>query len=305
MTQMKSRLFLTRSPDHYSGVKASLKPFRQSLASAVSRIPSLVIKINLVITRTPAYGEGVELATTPIEACRSFLDFIRPFYCGKIIIAEQAAWGDTKEGFKHYGFTKLAKEYPRVELLDLGDDETVSKKVKYPGGELILPLSRALVDAPFLVSIVRPKTHCTVVMTAGIKNVLVGAIQGYANKRKIHSGLYIHYMLSSLAEHAYPDFTVIDGTVGMQGGGPVRGTEIRAGWAMSSFDALAADSLAAHLMGFDAEEVGYLSLLGEKGVGTLYPSDKIQILGALPESLMNRFTPHRSFKKARMWRIGG
>ena len=48
----------------------------------------------------------------------------------------------------------------------------------------------------------------------------------------------------------YPDFVVTDGTVGMEGGGPVRGKAIKSGWIIASFDALAADSLAADLMGF-------------------------------------------------------
>ena len=106
---MKSRVSLARSEDHYNGVKKSLEPFKQSTISALSGISSVVIKINLVITRTPRYSEGVELATTPIEACRSFIDFILPFYKGRIVIAEGTTWGDTKDGFDFYGFTRLSR----------------------------------------------------------------------------------------------------------------------------------------------------------------------------------------------------
>ena len=300
---MKSRVSLARSEDHYNGVKKSLEPFKQSTISALSGISSVVIKINLVITRTPRYSEGVELATTPIEACRSFIDFILPFYKGRIVIAEGTTWGDTKDGFDFYGFTRLAEENPQIALLDLRDDETLVKKVKHPGGELRLPLSKTLVDAPFLVSITRPKTHCTVVMTAAIKNVLVGAIQGYSNRRKIHRDKYIHYMMGSLTEHTYPDFVIIDGTIGMQGGGPIRGTEIRGGWTISSFDALAADSLAAYLMGFDVEDVGYLNLVRNQGLGLLYPADEIEIIGETPKDLVTPFKAHRSFRKMRIWEL--
>lgn len=298
---MRSRVSVIRSEDHYGGVKGSLEPFKQDFSNALSGLPSLVIKINLVIARTPRYNQGVELATTPVDAVRSFIDFILPFYGGKILIAEESAWGDTKDGFEFYGFSKLAEEHPQVELLDLRDDETIIRKVTYPGGELELPLSKTLVESPFLVSITRPKTHCTVVMTAGIKNVLVGAIQGYTNRRSIHRERSIHYMMASLAEYVFPEFVIVDGTIGMQAGGPVRGMEIESGWVVSSFDALAADSVTAHLMGFGLEDVGYLNLVG--GLGLSYPSDEIEIIGEPLESLVTPFKPHRNFKQKRVWRL--
>lgn len=300
---MKSKTSLSRSPDHYSGVEQSLELLKQNITEAISDLSYLVIKINLVITRTPRYGNGVELATTPIEAVRGFVDFILPFYRGKILIAEEAAWGDTKEGFDFYGFTGLAKENSQIELLDLREDDTLVKKVTYPGGELELPLCKSLVEAPFLVSITRPKTHCSVVMTAGMKNVLVGAIQGHSNRLKIHRDKYIHYMMASLAEYVYPDFVIIDGTIGMEGGGPIRGGEIRAGWIISSFDALAADSLAAYLMGIGIEDVGYINLVSDKGLGRLYPAGEIEILGERPESLVKPFKLHRSIRKVKNWQL--
>jgi uncharacterized protein (DUF362 family) len=299
---MKSKISLLKSKSHYKGVKGSLTSFREDIKKRISNLSSIVIKINLVITRTPAYNKGVELATTPFDAVRSFIDFILPFYKGKIIIAEEAAWGDTKEGFKMYGFSKLAKQNPQIKLLDLKDDETIIQKIIYPGGVLELPFSKTLIQTPFLVSIVRPKTHCTVCITASVKNVLVGAIQKYSMKRKVHRGKYIHNIMTSIADLVYPDFVVIDGTIGMESGGPVRGKEIKSGWILSSFDATAADSLAVYLMGFNVNDIGYLILLKEKGIGLSYPNNKIEIIGEKPKDLVFPFKPHRSFKKTRLWK---
>jgi len=299
---MKSKVSLVKSKDHFKGVQKSLEPINDDIKESLSKISPLVIKINLIITRTPRYSDGVELATTPFQAVKSFIDFISPFYKGEIIITEEAAWGDTKEGFQMYGFTKLAEQNPQVRLLDLRNDEPITKKIKYPEGELTLPLSKTMVEAPFLISIARPKTHCTVVLTAGIKNVLVGAIQGYRMRRKIHRGKFIHSIMTSIADFAYPDLVIIDGTIGMEGGGPVRGTETKAGWAVASLDALAADSLVTYLMGFDIDDVGYLNMLREKEFGVLYPNDEIEILGERPERLVTPFKPHRTFKKQMRWR---
>ena len=54
---------------------------------------------------------------------------------------------------------------------------------------LKIPLSKTMSDTPFLASITRPKTHDTVVVTLGIKNVVVGAISGgFFNRRKFTKG---------------------------------------------------------------------------------------------------------------------
>ena len=295
---MNPEVSLVKSRDHYTGVQNSLEPLKDDMKRSFSTLSSLLIKINLVITRTPAYSEGVELATTPFLAVKSFIDFISPFYKGKIIIAEEAAWGDTEEGFKLYGFTQLAEENAQVNLLNIEEDDLVEKEIPHAGGKLTLPFSKTMMEAPFIVSITRPKTHCSVGVTLGIKNVTVGAIHGYSMRRKIH-GESIHETIAALAGYVYPDFVVLDGTCGMEGGGPVRGTRRDAGWTLASCHALAADSLATYLMGFDSTKVQYLDLLREKK-GGLYPEDTIEICGEDPQKLITPFNPHRNFKFLKM-----
>lgn len=295
---MKSKISLVKSENHFEGVQQSLEQLRTDVEKTLSEISSLVIKINLVITRTTRYSNGVELATTPFQAVKSFIDFISPFYKGEIIIAERATWGKTKEGFQMYGFAELAEENSQVSLLDLKEDEVIVKTVEYPGGKLKLPLSKTMVSAPFLVSIARPKTHCSVVASAGIKNVLVGAINGSWKERlQIHKGEFIHKIMARLADFVYPDLVIVDGTSGMEGNGPIRGTEIKAGWTLASFDALAADSLATHLMGFDVDDVTYLTMFKEKEFGLFYPNNEIEIVGDKPKDLIAPFNPHRRFKR--------
>ena len=298
MKSLKSKISLVKSENHFEGVQQSLEQLRTDVEKTLSEISSLVIKINLVITRTPRYSNGVELATTPFQAVKSFIDFISPFYKGEIIIAERATWGKTKEGFQMYGFAELAEENSQVSLLDLKEDEVIVKTVEYPGGKLKLPLSKTMVNAPFLVSIARPKTHCSVVASAGIKNVLVGAINGSWKERlQIHKGEFIHNIMARLADFVYPDLVIVDGTSGMEGNGPIRGTEIKAGWTLASFDALAADSLATHLMGFDVDDVTYLTMFKEKEFGLFYPNNEIEIVGDKPKDLIAPFKPHRRFKR--------
>ena len=301
---MKSKISLVNSEEHYEGVKNSLHHLKEDILDSLSGISSLVIKVNLVVAKTRGYPKGVELAVTPLKAVESFIDFISPFYDKEIIIAERSAWGKTKEGFELHGFTKLAKENLQVSLLDLKEDGIVKKTIKYPEGMLVLPFSKTLLEAPFLVSIVRPKTHCSVVVTDGIKNVLVGSINGsWQCRLQIHKGKFVHNIMASIADLIYPHLVVIDGTNGMEGNGPIMGRKNWAGWSLSSFDALAADTLTAYLMGFNINDIGYLTLLKEKKFGLCYPDKKIEVRGAKPESLISPFKPPHSFKKQKNWRL--
>ncbi|MBN1438665.1 MAG: hypothetical protein JW929_04570 [Anaerolineales bacterium] len=37
---------------------------------------------------------------------------IRPFYKGRIVIAEEPAWGNAADGFALYGYSELAEKFP-------------------------------------------------------------------------------------------------------------------------------------------------------------------------------------------------
>jgi uncharacterized protein (DUF362 family) len=299
---MPALVSLVRSSNHYEGVASSLNLLQNELRLALENVSQIVLKVNFVVTR-------VELALTPLDAVKSFIDFISPFYNGAIIIAESATWGNTKDAFDKNGYTKLAEDNPQVSLLDLRDDEIVEKQIAYPDGNVTVPLSKTMMEAPFLVSITRPKTHVNAVVTLGLKNVLVGAIQRenvkgastWSTRNKIHreKSRYIHDFLLSLANHITPHFTIIDGTIGMEGNGPVKGTEIKSGWVVSSTDVLAADSIGTYLMGFDLKHVPYLAELRGRDCGCLYPLDEISIVGVDPEELVHPFEPHRVFKHLR------
>ena len=80
---MGSTVSLVRSREHYQGTQEALIPLKEDIEKAISKISVLVIKINMVITKTPRHPHGVDLATTPIETVRSFVDFIAPSYKGR------------------------------------------------------------------------------------------------------------------------------------------------------------------------------------------------------------------------------
>jgi len=289
---------LIENTHSYQGTLAILEPLKNELAQKLAHLSHLVVKINFVSTHR-------QLATTPFQSVKAFVDFIKPFFKGKIIIAEEATIGSTQSGFDQYGFSQLASQEKRVELLNSAQSKSKKITIRYPGGRLKLALARIYTQAPFLVSIARAKTHDSVVVTLAVKNVLVGAIQQklLSRRSQIHQGKAIHPILAAIAKHVYPDLAIIDGVVGMEGNGPLDGHPIKAGWLVASLDALAADSLAAYLMGFKIEDIGYLNLLHQAGFGQLYSKDKIELIGPDPKKLVTPFKPHTTFPLQRQWHL--
>jgi uncharacterized protein (DUF362 family) len=295
---MKTIVSLIKSNEHYHGTQEVLVPFEKNLKMLLSKISKVVIKINLVVTRTPRRPEGVDIAVTPVEAVKGFIDFISPFFQNEIIIVEESCWGNTKTGFSLYGYEELASHYANVELLDMAEDDIVMKRVDYSQKELVLPFNRTMIDAPFLVSIARPKVHCNTAMTAGIKNVVIGAVEGYRVRKGLHTNKDLHEVIAKIAKVVFPHLVIIDGVVGMEESGPIQGKAIGSGWALASFDALAADSLTAYLMDFDINGIPYLGMIRNLGIGQLYTNDEIDVVGEKPDDLVTHFKPYHKFARA-------
>ncbi|MFC1608313.1 DUF362 domain-containing protein, partial [Candidatus Latescibacterota bacterium] len=105
-----------------------------------------------------------------------------------------------------------------------------------------------------------------------------------------------------MGKRLMPDIAVIDAFEAMEGNGPgSAGTPVDMRIAVAGTDPVACDTVMAYLMGFDPMDVGYLTLLGESGLGTADLAD-IEILGEDVESLRHAFQPHKNFPVQKRWR---
>jgi uncharacterized protein (DUF362 family) len=123
-----------------------------------------------------------------------------------------------------------------------------------------------------------------------------------SDKRKMHQGYPVHNLnLYLLASACPPHLSVIDGYVAMEGNGPTDGDPIDWRIAIASQDPVAADCLAARLMGFDVSDIGYLWYCYRKGLG-VGESSQMEILGADPQNCYRRFQPPPTYQAQRNWR---
>ncbi len=260
-----------------------IKPFEKELRAGLKR-KQLVIKPNMVVTNR-------ELCATHKDALRALLDYLKPIYKGQIIIAESSSSVNSSDGFKNYGYTDLEKDY-NIKFADLNTKSTGKPFYILDRNLHLDKIQIADIFANpdyYIISLSRLKTHNSVVMTGGIKNIAMaaplnpGSVDGgkpISYKRNMHSGgpRWLHYNMFLMAQSVRPDFTIIDGVEGMEGNGPINGTPVDHRIAMAGFDVVAIDSMCARLMDIPLENVGYINYCAAAGLGNM-DRDKIDIIG--------------------------
>ena len=257
----------------------------------------LIVKPNFVST-------SVQLAASHADQIRGILDYFKESYDEKIFIAEAASpiTGGSSEGFENFGYLQLAKEY-NVELLDLNQGPFEKISILDRSGKTIhVRVSSLLLDRNnYLISAAKLKSHDTVVVTLSIKNIVMGCIFA-GDKVKVHQGYkYTNLNLVKIAGRVWPDLAVIDGHTGMEGNGPVDGSPIDVGIAISSIDPMAADRIACEVMGVDVNKVGYLYYCSEKRLGES-DLEKINVTGQNLNDCIRPFRLHSTVQEQYKWR---
>lgn len=125
-----------------------------------------------------------------------------------------------------------------------------------------------------------------------------------SDKMKMHQSYpVINLNLALLAPSVIPHLSVIDAFEGMEGNGPTDGTSVPLRLALASSDALAADVVGAALMGFEADEIGYLHYCKRMGLG-VGDLGSIEIVGNGTLAECTRpFRPHYAIRHQRRWKL--
>ena len=279
----RSSVAFTTGADRQQMLFQVIKPFEKEIRAGLKG-KQLIIKPNMVVT-------NVALCATHVEALRSLLEYLKPIYKGLIIIAESSSQPNSAEGFKNYGYLELEKNY-NIKFVDLN---TAGSKPFYVLDKNLHLDKIQIADSfanpdNYIISISRLKTHNTVVMTAGVKNMCMaapvfrqasGGNKPQSYKWNMHSGgsRFIQYNLYLMAQSVRPDFTIIDGVEGMEGDGPISGTPVAHKIALAGQDVVAVDSMCCRLMGIPLEDVGYLNYCAAGGLGNI-DREKIDIIGS-------------------------
>jgi uncharacterized protein (DUF362 family) len=282
------KVSIASTADRAAGVAQSL-----GLIDSEVVIPDrpVMVKPNFVTTK-------FQLAATHVDTTRATLEYLTGKGVSDFIVAVGPAIGTPDSGFDNYGYRDLVKDF-KIEFLDLNTDD----RIPVPAFDdklnpQTLYMSKRLSES-YVVSVCPMKTHNNVVVTLGLKNILVGTLSGVEQKKKIHKGSKaINLTLAKMAQHVVPDLTVIDGTVGMQGNGPIAGFEMPSNVVLASHHGIAADVVGLQVMGYKLEQVGYLRYAMELRNLTL---DDLEVVGSSIDDVRVSYADHDDIEEQLTW----
>ena len=139
-----------------------------------------------------------------------------------------------------------------------------------------------------------------------LAQVVMAAMANNAGSDKfaMHQGYsIINLNLANLAPWVWPHLAVVDGFLAMEGRGPTAGDPVDWRVALAGTDALAVDALTASLMGFDPQQIGYLSYCHQMGLGEGDVAAIETVGNVLPEAVRRKFNPHPAFRRQERWRL--
>lgn len=290
---MGSRLYLRTGVHHrYEAVCALLEAWAEREGDRVSG-EILLVKPNCVSARRA-------LASTHADTVRASLKVLSQLPPKKLVLGEGSS-EDTLRAFQNFGYLPWAEKYG-AEVVDLNEDAYEIRDVYDARGNLLPVRISKTSLASFRVSLAQPKTHDCVIVTLGIKNMVVGAIQK-PDKPKVHQAFpALNLNIALLARELAPHLTVIDGFEGMEGDGPVHGTPVPHRFALVGSDPVAVDAAAATLMGFNPQDIGYIVHCASLGLGSL---DQWEVVGAPVSSAVRRYRPHATYAQQLRWELSG
>jgi uncharacterized protein (DUF362 family) len=204
--------------------------------------------------------------------------------------------------FDRLGYTEIA-DMLDVPLVNLHTGEMVD--IDLPDGlaHQKVTLHRSLTEIDMLCSVPMMKTHERAVVTLGMKN-LIGLYPGgtYGSIRSVihdtaaaagSEGVAFEIIDMVKANADRFGLVVIDGSMAMEGNGPTNGLLVNMDVIIAGTNPLAADMVAASVMGFEPDEVPHFVVAGSVGM-TPTSLDEIEIKG---ESIAN---VRRDFQKPEM-----
>lgn len=250
------------------------------LESLIMPGDTVLLKPNLL--RDLPYTTG---ATTNPFLVEALAILCREKGAKRVVIGEGSCVGaSTQAAFEACGMADIAERHA-CELVDFTQCEfqhvanPLAKKMKR------IRIPQAFLAADVVIDVPVMKTHDALEVSLGLKN-MKGLLQTSDKKRFHKWGLA--QSIVDLNQIARPDLTVVDGTVAMEGAGPSAGEPVNLGLLLASKDVVAVDRVALEVMGFDLDEVPYIQMAAEAGIGCANLAD-IEIEGEAIETVRRPF----------------
>jgi len=295
------------------------KEFVKKVMNAIS--PHLNLKSSdKVAIKVNLSGQREIYANTDYETVESLIFYLKDnFGVSDISVIEgsDGAYYSGKTTWDiFYKFKYKEVELNGAKLVNLDDlPHNYNLDVMTQSG--IKQISYTKFETDYMISVAPPKTHNILPVCLSIPN-MIGFVKqedrvfmfGASNSelKKINSFKNEKFLqllenagknFVSLLKEITPSMALIDGLYGMEGKGPIKGSPVFHGFAIASEDVVLTDSLATYIMGFEVDQVPYLTFAYKEGLG----NNRWQnVIGVEPSQVKFPYRPHPLFQKQKLWK---
>lgn len=259
---------------------ASYEDLRPAIDRAFELFPvslrgrKVLIKPNVL--RASEAKEGI--VTNP-AVLRAVVEKVEAMAPASLIVGDNPGlfdYGANENSFIKTGLMEACKGHYQ----NIGDDSV--KRAFNPRYMPSVSVSRAVMEADFVISLPKFKTHGLTVITGAIKNsygILPGAQKAMLHKLSGGPERFQEIVVDVFRLRV-PDLFIVDAVVGMEGNGPASPELREIGLVLASDNAVAMDSVIAAMMGCEPGRLRFLRKAKELGLGD-YAPDTIEIIGEL------------------------
>lgn len=267
----RSRVALVRCSDYEPvRLKSSIRQALELLGGlppAIGPQSRVFLKPNVMMPKPLGFP-----CNTHPEFVRAVVEIVRErgaaVTVGESAAGSQAGLTFTGRALKQSGIEDAARE-AGAEVLNLDHGAVVETALPNPLAPLI-PIAKPALDTDLLVLLPKYKTHAFANILTGAVKLCFGTVPGQI-KAEFHRRAPQPEPFFSIIRDLYgalaPGLAVFDAVEAMEGDGPSAGSPRALGFVIASFDPVAADAVAAALIGLDPLRVMTTRLCDAAGLG--------------------------------------
>lgn len=220
---------------------------------------TVFVKPSFVYPARPPRNRGVN---TQPEVVGGVAAALRDLGARRVWVGEDCLAGPSQAGFLAMGVLPYLRGLAEPVYLHEAPRRLVSVPDALVESEFRMPAR--LMDADVFVSLPKIKVNMYATVTLSVKNH-IGLLLGPDRVRNHH--YHLHKKIADLYRTRVPDFVIADAVVAGEGQGPMHADPVPMNLLVGARNGLAADVVAATLMGFAPAEVDHLRYLSDVGLG--------------------------------------
>jgi uncharacterized protein (DUF362 family) len=254
-------------------ITQDLERIENAIGAALGHIPLEKLVRNKLVAVKPNETWATKddiTGVTQADTLRSVLREIKRFTPRQLVVSGGAGAAETAEVFRVSGMLDVVRE-EGVEFFDHNRAPFRSVELEYAPDREVSGPQRAVMVNPrvleyeTLIALNQLKLHRTATVTLALKNIAMSYpaadYYGHPRSKEKHRHCFfddMHSFIAAMAKRFPVQLAITVGHPAMIATGPLGGHVVETGLVIASTDALAADVVGAHLLGFSPQAVRHL-----------------------------------------------